>query len=93
MSEINIEEILRKSEFDELSHNTKLELIKVSNEIKNKSNIEAFKIIGDFHNRVLKKENLSPKNKKAVYSAITSSLDSKTRKQFDLMLESLSKKI
>ncbi len=93
MSDINLEEILRKKEFDELSDKTKKELIAISNQIKNKSSMEAFKIIGNFYNTTLKNEQLTPANKKALYLAITSSLDKKTKTQFDMLYESLLKKM
>lgn len=92
MSEINMKEILQKNEFDELSNGTKEELIKVSDKIKNKSTTEAFKIIGEFYNNTLKNENISPANKKALYMAITNSLDSSSKKQFDMLYENILKK-
>ncbi len=91
MSEINIEQILSKKEFDGLSASTKSAIVKVSNQIENKSSMEAFKILGDFYNNTLKHENLSSADKKAIYMAITSSLDKNTKGQFDMLLSKLSK--
>ncbi len=93
MSDINLKEILGKKEFDGLSESTKREIIEVGKSIRNKSNMEAFKIIGEFYNTTLKKENYTPADKRALYMAITSSLDSKTKQQFDMLYDSLLKKI
>ncbi len=93
MGEVNIEVILQKREFDGLSPNAKNAIIKASNQIKNKSSMEAFKILGDLYNNTLKHENLSASDKKAIYMAITSSLDSNSKGQFDKLLDKLHKSL
>lgn len=83
MSGIDINNILGKKEFDELSNTTKKEILDISEEIKGKSSSEAIKIIGDFYKNTLSKEELTPNKKDEVYKSITSSLDPKSKMQFD----------
>lgn len=91
MSGININNILGKKEFNELSNNTKQEILDVSEEIKDKSSSEAMKIIGEFYKNTLSKEELTPAKKEELYKSITSSLDKKSKMQFDKLYDLLLK--
>ncbi len=93
MSKIDMEKILSEKEFDELSNSTKKGLIELSRNIEGKSSNDAMKLIGNFYNTTLKKEKMTSANKKALYLAITSNLDSKTKQQFDMLYNMVISKI
>lgn len=89
MSGIDINNILGKKGFDELSIDTKQEILDVSESIKDKSSSEAIQIIGEFYKNTLSKETLSSNKKEEIYKTITSSLDAKSKMQFDKLYEML----
>lgn len=93
MGQIDISEILRKPEFDELPPNVKKELVKVSHSIENKSGLESYRIISEFYNNFLKNYPMTKTSQKAIYMAITSSLSDSDRKQFDILYKTVLSKM
>lgn len=89
MSGIDLSSILNKKEFNNLSNQTKQDILEVSQKIKTKSPTDAMQIIADFYKNSLSKEELTPSKKESIYKAITSSLDSKSKTQFDKLYDLL----
>ncbi len=88
---MSIEEILYEKEFDVISDGLKEKLISLNKNLVGKNEMERMKFLVDFYNNNLKNIKLREEEEKAMFIAITNSLNEKDKKQFESMYKILLK--